>query len=146
MASYSALDTLIELAQRDTDEAAKRLGNALKALAETRQKLLMLEGYRSDYAQRFEQAQAAGITPPVYFNFVAFMGKLDSAIRGQQEVIGHAERRSAQENAAWQASERKRLSYLKLDARAALQALKVENRREQKLMDEHAARQAYYKR
>lgn len=146
MASQSQLQTLIELAQRETDDAAKRLGAALKAVAEAEQKHQMLIGYRDEYVKRFEAAQAAGITPMAYRNFQAFMGKLDHAISGQQEVIRHAEQRGAQEKQAWQASERKRMSYATLNERAQAAALKVEAKRDQKQMDEHAARQAYYKR
>lgn len=146
MATRSALDTLIELAQRESDEAARRLGQALKSVEEAEQKLAMLGGYRDDYAMRLDGAQVAGITPAAYRNFVAFMAKLDNAISGQREVIKHAQQRSAMEKAAWQASERKRLSYRTLNERAAAEALRVENKREQKQMDEHANRQAYYKR
>jgi flagellar FliJ protein len=61
-------------------------------------------------------------------------------------MIRHAEYRGEQEKAAWQTAERKRMSYSTLNERAAAEALKVENKRDQKQMDEHAARQAYYKR
>ena len=146
MANRSALDTLIELAQRESDEAAKRLGVALKAVDEAEQKLNMLIGYRDDYARRLDGAQVSGITPAAYRNFVAFMDKLEHAIRGQREVVKHTQHKSGVEKAAWQASERKRLSYRTLNERAAAEALRVENKRDQKQMDEHAARQAYYKR
>ena len=146
MAKQTALDTLIELAQRETDDAAKRLGVALKAVDECEQKLTMLLGYRDDYAAKLDAAQVAGITPMAYRNFVAFMDKLEIAINGQREVIKHAQHKSAQEKAAWQASERKRLSYRTLHERAAIEALRLENKLDQKQMDEHAARQAYYKR
>jgi flagellar FliJ protein len=140
MANPSALETLIELAQRDSDDAAKRLGVALKAVEEAEQKLKMLLGYRDDYAQRLDQAQMAGITPFAYANFVAFVGKLDNAINGQQEVLKHANYKSDLEKTAWQESERKRLSYRTLNERAAAEALKIENKRDQKMMDDHAAR------
>lgn len=146
MAIRSALDTLIELAQRASDDAAKRLGAALAAADETEQKLAMLLNYRDDYAQRLDAAQMAGITPLAYRNFVAFIGKLDNAISGQREVVKHAHHKSAIEKTAWQASERKRLSYRTLNERAAAETLRIENKRDQKAMDEHAARQAYYKR
>lgn len=146
MAKQSALETLIELAQRETDEAAKRLGAALKAVDESEQKLAMLLGYRDDYALRLDAAQVAGITPMAYRNFVAFMDKLDIAINGQRDVIKHAQHKAATEKAAWQGCERKRLSYRTLNERAASAALHQENKRDQKQMDEHAARQAYYKR
>jgi flagellar FliJ protein len=146
MANLSALTTLIDLAQRDSDAAAKRLGVALKAAEDTEHKLTMLLGYRDDYALKLDAAQVKGITPLAYRNFIAFMDKLDHAIRGQREVCKHAHHKSALEKTAWQASERKRLSYRTLNERAALEALKLENKRDQKQMDEHAARQAYYKR
>ena len=146
MANSSALDTLIELAQRASDDAAKRLGAALKTVEDADQKLQMLLGYRDDYARKLDAAQVAGITPMAYQNFVAFIGKLDNAINGQREVLKHAQYKSGLEKTAWQASERKRLSYKTLNDRAAAEALRLETKRDQKQMDEHAARQAYYKR
>ncbi|PLY47522.1 flagellar export protein FliJ [Janthinobacterium sp. ROICE36] len=146
MASPSQLATLIDLAQRETDDCAKRLGAALKALDDCRQKLDMLSGYRDDYAQRFEASMSNGITPMAYRNFQAFMVKLDGAILGQQQVVEHAQARSDNEKMRWQLAERKRMSYTTLNNRAQEQALKLENKRDQKAMDEHAARQAYYKR
>ncbi|MFM2087584.1 MAG: hypothetical protein RLZZ237_2453 [Pseudomonadota bacterium] len=146
MASPSQLATLIDLAQRETDDCAKRLGAALKALDDCKEKLEMLSGYRDDYAQRFEASMANGITPMAYRNFQAFMQKLDNAILGQQQVVNHAQARSETEKVRWQDAERKRMSYTTLDKRAQEQALKLENKRDQKAMDEHAARQAYYKR
>ena len=146
MASPSQLATLIDLAQRETDDCAKRLGAALKALDDCRQKLDMLSGYRDDYAQRFEASMSNGITPMAYRNFQAFMAKLDSAIMGQQQVVEHAQARSDNEKMRWQLAERKRMSYTTLNNRVQEQALKLENKRDQKAMDEHAARQAYYKR
>ena len=146
MASPSQLATLIDLAQRETDDCAKRLGAALKALDDCRQKLDMLSGYRDDYAQRFEASMSNGITPMAYRNFQAFMVKLDSAIQGQQQVVEHAQARRENEKMRWQLAERKRMSYTTLNNRAQEQALKLENKRDQKPMDEHAARQAYYKR
>jgi len=146
MASPSQLATLIDLAQRETDDCAKRLGAALKAVEDCQQKLQMLASYRDDYAQRFEASMANGITPMAYRNFQAFMVKLDSAITGQQQVVSHAQARSDHEKARWQEAERKRMSYTTLENRAQEMALKMENKRDQKAMDEHAARQAYYRR
>lgn len=146
MANTSALETLIELAQRDSDAAAKRLGAALKAVEEAEAKLQMLLGYRDDYANKLDQAQMAGITPFAYRNFVAFVGKLDNAINGQREVLKHASYQSEQEKKAWQESERKRLSYRTLNERAAAEALKIENKRDQKMMDDHASRTVRHQR
>jgi flagellar FliJ protein len=146
MANASALETLIDLAQRESDACAKRLGAALKAVDEGEQKLQMLLGYRDDYANRLDAAQMAGITPFAYQNFVAFLGKLDQAIDGQREVLKHARVKADMEKKGWQESERKRLSYRTLNERAALEALALENKRDQKMMDDHAARTARFRR
>jgi flagellar FliJ protein len=146
MANASALETLIDLAQRESDACAKRLGAALKAVDDGEQKLQMLLGYRDDYANRLDAAQMAGITPFAYQNFVAFLGKLEQAIDGQREVLKHARAKADMEKKAWQESERKRLSYRTLNERAAAEALALESKRDQKMMDDHAARTARNKR
>src|SRR5471032_208818 len=97
MASQAQLEILMDLARRETDDAAKRLGNALKGVKDAQDKHVMLVGYRDEYAKRFEAAQAAGITPMAYRNFQAFIDKLEVAINGQLEMIRHAEYRSEQE-------------------------------------------------
>jgi flagellar protein FliJ len=146
MANASALETLIDLAQRESDACAKRLGAALKAVEDGEQKLQMLHGYRDDYANKLDAAQMAGITPFAYQNFVAFLGKLEQAIDGQREVLKHARVKADMEKKGWQESERKRLSYRTLNERAALEALAQESKRDQKMMDDHAARTARAKR
>lgn len=146
MANLSALTTLIELAQKASDDAARRLGVALKNEEDCEQKLQMLNGYRDDYAQRLIDTQKAGMSPHAYANFVAFMAKLDQAVNGQRDVLKHARARTVMEKTAWQANERKRLSYRTLTERAASDALKLDNKRDQKMMDDHAARLTYYKR
>ncbi|MDY0977607.1 flagellar export protein FliJ [Massilia sp. CFBP9012] len=145
MAQLSALETLIDLAQKDSDAAAKRLGAANKLVEEAEQKLEMLVGYRDEYARKLDTAQVAGITPFAYHNFVAFIGKLDNALNGQRDVLKHAIFKVDTERKTLQESERKRLSYRTLNERAASEALKVQNKRDQKQMDDHAARGARYK-
>lgn len=142
MANLSALDTLIDLAQKASDGYAKRLGVALKAVTDGEQKLTMLLGYRDDYANRLDAAQMAGITPFAYRNFVAFLEKLETAISGQREVLKLAQQKAEKERQGLQESERKRLSYRTLNERAAAQALAIETKRDQKAMDDHAARTA----
>ncbi len=145
MAQLSAIETLIDLAQKDSDAAAKRLGAANKLVEEAEQKLEMLVGYRDEYARKLDAAQVAGITPFAYHNFVAFIGKLDNALNGQRDVLKHARFKADTERKTLQESERKRLSYRTLNERAASEALKVQNKRDQKQMDDHAARGARYK-
>ena len=146
MATRSPLETLIELAVRETDDAAKKLGVAIRAQQDHEKKLTVLQDYRDDYAQRLQQTQMNGMTPMQYRNFQAFLAKLDNAIKGQAQFVELAQQRVERERATWQEAERKRMSYNALQSRADKEALQRENKRDQKMMDEHATRQAFYKR
>lgn len=146
MAKTSALDTLIELASKETDEAAKRLGRAIRTGEEAEQKLQLLLQYRDDYMARFNANLQAGLSASGYRNYQLFLDKLDEAIKGQQRVVQDTQRRVTKERGAWQDSERKRMSYDTLATRALkVQQLK-DTRREQKQTDEFAARSLLYKR
>lgn len=146
MANPSALDTLIDLANKETDEAAKLLGATLRAGEEADQKLDLLMQYRDDYAARCQSNLATGISTTHFNNFQAFMQKLDHAIAGQQKVVSDAKQRIAQARAAWQACEQKKMSFVTLADRASKESARRELWLDQKQNDEHAARSALYKR
>ncbi len=146
MASPSALHTLIELAHKETDEAAKLLGLALRAGDEASQKLDLLLQYRNDYAERCQSTLATGISTTHFNNFQVFMQKLDHAISGQQKVVSDTQHRIAQARAAWQACEQKKMSFVTLAERANKEQSRRELWRDQKQNDEHAARRTQHKR
>ena len=146
MATPSALDTLIELATRATDDAAKRLGQAVRSTDDAEQKLALLLQYRDDYATRFQSHLMSGLTASGYRNFQLFLDKLEEAINGQQKVVHDAKKRVNTERGAWQNCERTRMSYDTLATRAQKQQELKETRREQKQTDEFAARRLLYKR
>jgi flagellar FliJ protein len=146
MAKTSTLDTLVELAGADSDIAARRLGEALSASRDAEQRLEMLQQYRDEYHARFHASMAQGLTASGYRNFQLFLGKLDQAIAGQRQIVEQAQQRIRQERGLWQECERKRRSYDLLAARAEQKELIKEGKRDQKAMDEHAARQHFYKR
>lgn len=146
MAIPSALDTLIELATQQTDEAAKRLGRAIRNGEDAQQKLQLLLQYREDYLARFQTTLQAGLTTASYRNYQHFIDKLDDAIAGQQKVVQDAQRRVTRERGAWQESERTRMSYDTLATRAEKVRQLKEARRDQKQTDEYAARLLFNKR
>ncbi|MDA8259539.1 MAG: flagellar FliJ family protein, partial [Betaproteobacteria bacterium] len=73
MAIPSALNTLIDLANKETDAAAKQLGAALHAGEEAEQKLELLMQYRDDYAARCQSTLTTGISTTQLNNFQVFM-------------------------------------------------------------------------
>ena len=146
MANSSALETLIDLATKETDEATKRLGRAVRTSEEAQQKLGILEQYREDYAVRFQDSLSSGLTAMNYRNFQLFIEKIDVAIAGQEDVVRGAQLRVADARSFWQSCERKRMSYDTLAKRARLTEQLRQNKRDQKQTDEHAARIIFYKR
>ncbi|MBS0308716.1 MAG: flagellar export protein FliJ [Proteobacteria bacterium] len=146
MANLSALTTLIDLASKDSDNAAKKLGQALRMAEDTEQKLNLLLNYRDEYAARFQTSMTAGLTAVDYRNFRHFIEKLDAAIEGQQSIVMAAKHQTEIERKSWQDCERKRMSYDTLASRAEKQLQQQENKRDQKQTDEHAARAAMHKR
>lgn len=146
MTHPSAIETLIELAARDSDEAAKRLGLAIRASDETEKKLALLMQYREEYAARFQSGLAEGLSMMGYRNYQMFLEKLDNAIEGQQQAVRLAQQKISNERGAWQASERKRLSYDTLATRAHKEEQRKESKLDQKVTDEQATRSLHYKR
>lgn len=146
MATLSALNTLIDLANKAADEAAKVLGVALTAGEEARQKLELLMQYRNDYADRCQNDLSAGMSATQFNNFQVFMHKLDHAITGQQKVVADSQMRIAQARTAWQACEQKKMSFVTLADRASKEDARRELWRDQKQNDEHAARRTQLKR
>jgi flagellar FliJ protein len=145
MATPSALNTLIDLAHKETDEAAKQLGAELRVCEEAEQKLELLLQYRDDYALRCQSNMASGISTTHFNNFQVFMQKLDHAIAGQQKVVSDAEHRAGQARAAWLSCEQKKMSFVTLADRAGKESARRELWLDQKQNDEHAARNVLHK-
>ncbi|MFZ6849362.1 flagellar export protein FliJ [Undibacterium sp. RuRC25W] len=145
MATQSAIATLIEIAEKDTDEAAKKLGKAIRYHEETIAKLNLLAQYRDDYDMKFRDNAARGISASQYANFTSFLDKLDSAVEGQKLVVAEAARRIEIAKNNWQGCEKKRLSYNTLDQRTKIGQQLKETKRDQKQTDDFAARAYFYK-
>jgi flagellar FliJ protein len=145
MATPSSLGTLIDLAHKETDEAAKQLGAALRMSEEADQKLDLLLQYRNDYAARCQSSLENGISTTSFHNFQMFMHKLDGAIAGQQKVVADARQRAEQARASWLACEQKKMSFVTLANRASKESARRELWRDQKQNDEHAARRTLHK-
>lgn len=141
----SALQTLIELAENDVENAAKFLGQTIKAKEDASKQLGLLTQYRTDYEARLQSNSQKGLSVAQYANFQGFIGKLDQAIDGQKKLIIDAEYRVEMAKKSWQECEKKRLSYKTLINRNIATEQKKENKRDQKQTDERATRNLFYK-
>lgn len=145
MAQTSALNTLIDIAEKLTEEAAAKLGIAIRTREDLESKLNLLKKYREDYSLKMQAELKAGRDIQHIRNFQIFLGKIDDAIHGQQQLVNDARKRVEAEKQQWQVQEKKRMSYSTLEERAEKVAQKKEARRDQIQSDEHGSRQFFYK-
>lgn len=140
MASSNVLGMLKGIATKEVDEATEALAKAMKLANEAQAKKEMLNEYRLDYVKNLNKILEAGMGAEAYQNFQNFFGKLDQAIAGQQEVVELANQQVKVQKQLWQESQRKKLSYEVLSDRNDNRVHKVEQKKDQKMMDEFAMR------
>jgi flagellar FliJ protein len=140
MASSNVLGMLKGIATKEVDEATEALAKAMKLANEAQAKQDMLNEYRLDYVKNLNKILEGGMGAEAYQNFQNFFGKLDQAIAGQQEVVELALQQVKIQKQLWQESQRKKLSYEVLSDRTEKRVLKMEQKKDQKMMDEFAMR------
>lgn len=139
MTKHSALDTLLELAQTRTDDAARRLGALNAQGVDMETKLALLTEYWNEYSARFQISMQQGITAADWRNYQEFLNKLDAAIVQQREVLAATRQRVEAGQVAWQSAKRTLKSYDTLAQRQAGAEMLRMARHEQKETDERAS-------
>ena len=142
-ASFS-LKTLLDLSRNRSDAAAKKLGYLNLQEQAANQKLLLLMDYRHDYEIRFRDCAKNGIGQTEWRNFIAFMNKLDAAIAAQHKTVAHSRYNREAGGDEFISQQRKLKSYDTLAQRYQRAAIRLENKREQREQDEHAANSTVY--
>lgn len=140
MAKTSTLDTLVDLARNDTDEAARQLAQLNNARRDAEQQLESLHSYRKDYAERLQQQSRSGLTASNYHNFRQFIATLDDAISQQNKILEQLDARLSKGRDSWQAEKRRLSSFETLQTRQLRRQAVLDSRREQRLNDEISAR------
>lgn len=137
------LQSLLELSQIRMDESAKRLGELLAGEQEAGARLILLQQYRDEYNERFVAAAQIGIGRDAWSNYQSFLARLDDAIMQAQAMVVQSKLRAADGQRELAAKHGKVKAFDTLSQRHRSRELSAENRKEQKIQDEHAAR--YYR-
>ena len=143
MSEKLPLATLIELAQTQTDEATRRLGQLQNAQLSASAKLEMLVQYRQEYVEQFNTQVQSGLTASPVRNIQNFIGSLDGAIEQQRALTEQAGTRLGHGRTDWQSSKRRLSSFGTLADRVRQFELGVANKKEQRESDERSARQFF---
>ena len=135
------LQPLLDLANSRMDDAARKLGELIASEHAVEEKLALLVDYRKEYQARFVEAARNGIGPDAWRNFSAFLGKLDDAIAQQQRLVSDSRQRTEQGQQAWVDQRNKVKAFDTLSHRHQSEQARKEAKQEQRLTDEHAAKQ-----
>jgi len=135
-----SLQTLLDLSQLRMDEAGRRLGELLAGEEKDGQRVLLLQQYRAEYRERFAAAAKVGIGLDAMNNYKYFLGRLDEAINQAEEMAAQAKQRTAAGQRVWLDQRSQVKAFDTLSQRHFSREQRIENRKEQKAQDEHAAR------
>jgi flagellar FliJ protein len=142
MATSFSLKMLLDLAQNQSDAAARRLGQLNSQEQGAEQKLRLLLAYRHDYQVRFQDLARNGIDQAGWRNFMAFMGRLDAAIAEQRKAVTTTRNCKEAGRNEWRAQQRKLKSFDTLSQRHKRAEFLRAAKHEQREQDEHAAKSA----
>ncbi|MDU6434923.1 MAG: flagellar export protein FliJ [Pantoea sp.] len=115
MKSASAIDTLRDLAEQDLEKAVIHLGDMRRGVRQADEQLNMLLDYQDEYRNKLNNDMSGGIATNRWTNYHQFIQTLEKAIEQHRAQLNH------------------------------YNALRVENRLDQKRMDEYAQRAALRK-
>ena len=142
MKPQSPLITLRDLAQDAVEQATRQLGQVRKAQQAAEQQLSMLLNYQDEYRQKLNNQLSGGMESSNWQNYQQFIGTLEQAIAQHRqqltlwgEKVDHAMKQ-------WQDKQQRLNAFETLHTRAQSAELQLENKRDQKLMDEFAQRSA----
>jgi len=145
MKSASAIDTLRDLAEQDLEKAVVHLGDMRRGVRQADEQLSMLLDYQDEYRNKLNSDMTGGIATTRWTNYHQFIQTLEQAIEQHRAQLKQWNQRLEQALTSWREKQQRLNAYQTLISRAADTALQVENRLDQKRMDEYAQRAALRK-
>ena len=136
----NVLQILIEQASEKAEQLARNMANTQQKLAQGQDKLNMLQSYREECESGMHNKASGGMTGQQLRNQLAFVGKIAQAVAQQTREIEFLNTTLAHQRTQWQEALAEQRKYEALVAREKLKQAKLENKRDQKMNDEFAAR------
>lgn len=139
--NLSALEILLDQAKERVDEAAKTMAKTRQQLASAKDKLQMLEQYMQEVSENQQiRSAGGGITGFQLQNQNAFNNKILDAVNQQSKQVEFFVTTEAHHVSLWQAALGEQKKYEALIERDRKRKQAIENKRDQKMNDEYAAR------
>lgn len=134
------LAPVIAMAERAEREAALQLGHCQGLLRQAEVQLGDLERYRGDYQQQWISEGQRGVSGQWLMNYQRFLSQLETAIGQQRQSVAWHRANMDKVREVWQQRYARLEGLRKLVKRYLEEARLVEDKREQKLLDELAQR------
>jgi flagellar FliJ protein len=122
-------------------DRARAMGTAQQGLVAAESRLQELQQYHADYLQGFQQAARAGSNALALRDYQHFLGKLEEAMRQQEQIVAQARRGVAGTTRQWQGAAQRVKMVESVVGKWQGEELHHEDRLEQKNSDERAQRQ-----
>ena len=142
MKTASAIVKLRDLAEQDLEQAVIHLGDMRRGVQQADEQLNMLLNYQDEYRNKLNADMSGGIASTRWTNYHQFIQTLEKAIEQHQQQLNQWNQRLEQALSNWREKHKRLNAYQTLITRAAENALRQENRLDQKRMDEFAQRAA----
>ncbi|EOC0418703.1 flagellar export protein FliJ [Cronobacter malonaticus] len=140
MKQNGALNTLKDMAEKEVDDAALRLGEMRRGCQQAEEQLSMLMNYQQEYRNNLNQTMTQGIASNRWVNYQQFIQTLEKAIEQHRLQLSQWNTKVDQALSFWKEKKQRLQAWQTLQDRQASAALLAENRLDQKRMDEFAQR------
>lgn len=132
----SALEFLLEQAKENENKAVMALGQARTELQNYYRQIEQIEQYRLDYCQQLVDRGKSGLTASAYGHLQRFLNQLDETLSKQRQAENHFKQQVTNCEQHWLERRKQRRSYEWLIEKKQHDALVLEEKRDQKMMDE----------
>jgi flagellar FliJ protein len=140
MATRFPLQTVLDLMQVRAEDAARDLGRLIAAEQDARTRLTLLETYRDEYAAKFREAAARGLTPQQWANYQEFTARIELAITQQTAAVDASRSHTAAGQERWRHQNHRVQAFDTLAQKHDAEQRYLDGRREQKQVDELVTR------
>ncbi|CAI8752573.1 MULTISPECIES: flagellar export protein FliJ [Kosakonia] len=140
MTQNSALTTLKDLAEKEVDDAALKLGEMRRGCQQAEEQLKMLIEYQHEYRSSLNNNMSQGIDNQRWQNYQQFIQTLEKAIEQHRLQLAQWNEKVDSALGSWREKKQRLQAWQTLQERQSAAALLAENRLDQKKMDEFAQR------
>ncbi|HWD33927.1 flagellar export protein FliJ [Pseudomonas caricapapayae] len=134
------LTPVVEMAENAERQAAQRLGQFQQQVNLAQVKLAELDRFREDYQLQWIDRGGQGVSGSWLVNYQRFLGQLESAMTQQRQSLAWHQNNLNNARGTWQQAYARVEGLRKLVQRYVDEARVIEDKREQKLLDELSQR------